>query len=60
MKFEMMYQARMLTSKIAMKAMKNAEKDQKVFNKNAFLKNLKHCRFAAGYYDADKKPLYTE
>ena len=60
MKFEMMYQARMLTSKIAMKAMQNAEKDQKTFNKNAFLKNLKHCRFSAGYYDTNKTPLYTE
>jgi len=62
MKFEMMYQARNLSSDIAMKAMKNAEnKDTlKPFNKAYFLKNLKHCRFDAGYYDVNKKPIYSE
>ena len=60
MKFEMMYQARMLTSKIAMKAMKNKETQLKYFNKNGFLEKLKHCRFEAGYYDTNKTPLYTE
>ena len=62
MKFEMMYQARNLSSDIAMKAMKNEENKNtlKPFNKEYFLKNLKHCRFAAGYYDANKKPIYTE
>jgi len=62
MKFEMMYQARNLSSDIAMKAMKNEENKNtlKPFNKTHFLKNLKHCRFAAGYYDANKKPIYTE
>ena len=24
------------------------------------MKKLKHCRFQAGYYDKDKKPIYTE
>jgi len=62
MKFEMMYQARNLSSDIAMKAMKNEENKNTLipFNKTHFLKNLKHCRFAAGYYDAHKKPIYTE
>ena len=61
MKFEMMYQARMLSSSIVMRAMKNDTKG--VMNRdhrNAFLQNLKHCRFQAGYYDKDIKPLYTE
>jgi two-component system OmpR family sensor kinase len=60
MKFEMMYQARMLSSKIVMKAMKNNENLLKNFDKGKFLKDLKHCRFKAGYYDKNKKPLYTE
>jgi len=57
MKFEMMYQARMLSSKIIMEAMKH---DKKQLNKNKFLQGLKHCRFQVGYYDSQKKPLYTE
>ena len=60
MKFEMMYQARMLSSEIVMKAMKDGKNSLKPFDKTAFLKELKHCRFEAGYYDKDKKPLYTE
>ena len=60
MKFEMMYQARNLSSAIAMKAMKNKENKVKPFKKIDFLKKLKHCRFQAGYYDTHKKPLYTE
>lgn len=60
MKFEMMYQARNLTSKIVMKAMKNDEQTLKPFDKTKFLQNLKHCRFQAGYYDENKKPIYTE
>ena len=62
MKFEMMYQSRMLSSKIAMKAMKYKkpiDKTESLKNK-IFLKNLKHCRFEAGYYDKNKKPIYTE
>ena len=63
-KFEMMYKARMLSSKIIMKAMKH-EKDihstvDSRFKKDAFLKELKHCRFEVGYYDKNKKPIYTE
>jgi len=64
MKFEMMYQARMLSSKIIMKAMKHERKSHSTvgneFKKNVFLKDLKHCRFEAGYYDKDQKPIYTE
>jgi len=60
MKFEMMYQARNLSSEIIMKAMKKEKNELKPFNKIAFLKNLKHCRFQAGYYDENKNPIYTE
>jgi two-component system OmpR family sensor kinase len=61
MKFEMMYQARMLSSTIVMRAMENDTKgvmDTKA--REHFLKELKHCRFQVGYYDVNKKPLYTE
>jgi two-component system OmpR family sensor kinase len=55
-KFEMMYQARMLSSKIIMEAMKNHQ----TLPSKDFLKTLKHCRFQVGYYDKSKKPFYTE
>ncbi|WP_223891377.1 HAMP domain-containing sensor histidine kinase [Sulfurovum sp. TSL6] len=61
MKFEMMYQARMLSSSIVMKAMhddSNSEMD--LASQNDFLKHLKHCRFQVGYYNKDKRPIYTE
>ena len=61
MKFEMMYQGRMLSSSIVMKAMENHSKvmmDRA--SRNDFLKNLKLCRFQVGYYDKDKRPIYTE
>lgn len=57
MKFEMMYQARMLSSDIIMAAM---ESESAHLNKKTFLQNLKHCRFDVGYYDKNKKPIYTE
>jgi len=57
MKFEMMYQSRMLSSKIIMMAMSEKENS---FNKIKFLEALKHCRFQVGYYDKNKSPLYTE
>ncbi|MBT8349435.1 MAG: HAMP domain-containing histidine kinase [Sulfurovum sp.] len=61
MKFEMMYQARMLSSSIVMRAMTNDTKGvMDSADRKDFLKNLKHCRFEAGYYDKDKKPIYTE
>lgn len=60
MKFEMMYQARMLSSEIIMKAMKDGKNPLRSFAKKEFLKALKHFRFQAGYYDKNKTPLYTE
>jgi len=61
MKFEMMYQARMLSSAIVMKAMKNNTKGvMDTTSRNAFLKKLKHCRFGVGYYDKNKRAIYTE
>ena len=58
MKFEMMYQGRMLSSKIIMKAMQHPDVDD--VDKLNFLESLKHCRFDVGYYDRDKDPLFTE
>jgi two-component system OmpR family sensor kinase len=60
MKFEMKYQARMLFSKIIMKAMEEKVFRDERFDLDKFLKNLKHCRFAVGYYHKDRKPIYTE
>jgi two-component system OmpR family sensor kinase len=61
MKFEMMYQARMLSSSIVMRAMENNTKGvMDITSRNTFLKNLKHCRFEAGYYDKNKEAIYTE
>jgi len=60
MKFEMMYQSRMLSSKIILKAMMNVQGGMKVSERMSFLKNLKHCRFKVGYYDEDGKAIFTE
>ncbi len=60
MKFEMMYQARNLSSEIAMKAMKLDEEGIKSFDAIKFLKKLDHCRFQVGYYDENKNPMFTE
>ena len=57
MKFEMMYQARMLSSEITMKAMKEKKGSYNIEN---FLATLKHCRFSVGYYDKEEFPLFTE
>jgi len=54
-KYEMMYQARKISSKIVMTAMKNEEIDR-----GHYLKNLKHCRFDIGYYDEHKRTIYSE
>jgi len=54
-KYEMMYQARKVSSKIVMTAMKNDKVDR-----DAYLKNLKHCRFDIGYYDDQQKSIYSE
>jgi two-component system OmpR family sensor kinase len=58
MKFEMMYQARMLSSKIIMKAMSSKKMDTKDTIK--FLKSLKDNRFKSGFYDENKNPIYTD
>lgn len=57
MKFEMMYQARMLSSNIIMASV---ESDSESLNKKTFLQNSKHCRFEVGFYDKNEKPIYTE
>ena len=58
MKFEMMYQGRMLSSNIIMKAMKSNKMDEAdILN---FLASLKHCRFDVGYYDSEWDAVYTE
>ncbi len=54
-KYEMMYQARKVSSKIIMTAMKNEKIDR-----DHYLKDLKHCRFDIGYYDGQQKSIYTE
>ena len=61
MKFEMMYQARMLSSSIVMRAMTNDTKGvMDIESRENFLKDLKHCRFQTGYYDKNKEAIYTE
>lgn len=54
-KYEMMYQARKVSSKIIMTAMK-----QEKIDRNHYLKNLKHCRFEIGYYDDQQRSIYSE
>jgi len=61
MKFEMMYRARMLSSEIAIKSMR--DKTQQPLTKEqlfTFLKTLNHCRFEVGYYDHQRQPVYAE
>ncbi len=60
MKFEMMYQARMLSSEIVLEAMMNVQGGITVDERMNFLKKLKHCRFEVGYYDEDRKAIFTE
>ncbi len=60
MKFEMMYQARMLSSKIIMKAMEEKILSDDRFDLRDYLKTLKHCRFQVGYYDKKRRPVYSE
>ena len=59
-KYEMMYQSRKIFSNIVLKAMMNVEGGIRVTERSSFLKKLKHCRFKVGYYDEDRKPIYTE
>ncbi len=56
MKFEMMYQGRMLASDLMMHAMRN-DIDENV---TTFLRQTKHCRFEVGFFDSNLTPLYTE
>ena len=64
MKFEMMYRGRMISSDIVMKAMSMPDEMKPFFLKPFFLKpyleKLDHCRFDVGYYDKDKKPIFTQ
>lgn len=60
MKFEMMYQGRMLSSKIAMKAMMMSEVQKESFDLQTYLKKLDHCRFEVAYYNINREPLYTQ
>jgi len=60
MKFEMMYQSRMLSSEIVYNAMMNVQGGITVSERMSFLEKLKHCRFKVGYYDEDRKAIFTE
>ena len=53
-KYEMMYQAKKVSSKIIMSAMEGRKLD-----KIAFLEQLKPSRFDMGYYDTQKKSVYS-
>ncbi|AKF24434.1 histidine kinase [Sulfurovum lithotrophicum] len=59
-KFEMMYQSRMIFSRIVLEAMLHVNGGMKVRERDRFLKGLKHCRFDVGYYNEDGKAIYTE
>ena len=59
MKFEMMYQGRMLSSEIVMKAMKMSE-DMDELDVIEYLEKLDLCRFDVGYYDGNREALYTQ
>ena len=60
MKFEMMYQGHKLSSHIVMRAMSRGDIDISSTDKVEFLKSLTHKRFKTGYYDKDKKAIYTQ
>lgn len=57
-KFEMMYQGRMLSSEIIMKAMHDA--DDVDFDRKKYLEMLDVCRFVVGYYDKNHQPIVTQ
>jgi len=59
MKYEMMYQARKISSHIIMRAMDSPQGDQKLTD-DEFLKQLNHCRFSVGYYNKDREVIYSE
>ncbi len=60
MKFEMMYQGHLISSTIIIKAMHKNDINSSKLDRIAFLKTLTHKRFKAGYYDKNKKPIYTQ
>ncbi len=53
-KYEMMYQARKISSKIMMQAMQDS------VDRVPYLKQLNECRFEVGYYDKKRQPIYTQ
>lgn len=59
MKFEMMYQGRMLSSEIVMKAMQTAKKMDE-FDVMEYLEKLDLCRFDVGYYDNSQDSIFTQ
>ena len=59
MKYEMMYQARKISSQIIMRAMHSPHSDQ-TRTRYEFLKELNQCRFQVGYYDENRKVIYSE
>ena len=59
-KFEMMYQSRMVFSEIVLEAMLNIEGGITIEERKVFLESVKHCRFKIGYYDEDRKSIFTE
>jgi len=60
MKFEMMYQGRMVSSTIVMRAMRRDDNNISTQDRLKFLKNLTHERFGVGYYDENKKPIFSQ
>ena len=54
-KYEMMYRARMISSKIVMTAMRG----EKV-NRDQYFRSIKHSRFKVGYYDTNRNTIYSE
>ncbi|MEY3001753.1 MAG: hypothetical protein RLZZ428_128 [Pseudomonadota bacterium] len=59
MKFEMMYQGRMLSSSIVMKAMHD-DSSATLSSRNVFLQQLQSGRFQAAYFDQNKQIIYSE
>lgn len=57
-KYEMMYQARKISSKIIMHTLKNNNNTKT--NRINYLKKLNDCRFEVGYYDKSKNPIYNQ
>ncbi|MEA3418142.1 MAG: HAMP domain-containing sensor histidine kinase [Campylobacterota bacterium] len=54
-KYEMMYQARNISSQIIMTAMHD-----ETIDRTKYFENLKDCRFDIGYYDKNETSIYSE